>query len=68
MEVSVSLVEAKVQMGLEMQHISDGVVYNDGIDNSKWVCCHGLKKNSLPLGMSYKCQRGKNQIALSMYL
>ena len=37
-------VEARDQVGLEMQHISDGVVYTDGIDGSKWLCCNKCKK------------------------
>ena len=37
-------VEAKDQVGLEMQHIGDGVVYMDGIDGSKWLCCQKCKK------------------------
>ena len=37
-------VEAKDQVGLEMQHIGDGVVYTDGIDGSKWICCQKCKK------------------------
>ena len=28
-------VEARDQVGLEMQHISDGIIYTDGIDGSK---------------------------------
>ena len=28
-------VEARDQVGLEMQHIGDGVIYTDGIDGSK---------------------------------
>ena len=37
-------VEAKDQVGLETQHIVDGVVYTDGIDGSKWVFCNKCKK------------------------
>ena len=33
-------VEAKDQVGLEMQHIGDGIVYTDGIDGSKWILKH----------------------------
>ena len=29
--------EAKDQLGLELQHIGDGIVYINGIDGSKWV-------------------------------
>ena len=37
-------VEAKDQVGLELQHIADGVVYIDGIDGTMWVCCKKCKK------------------------
>ena len=37
-------VEAKDQVGLELQHISDGVVYTDGFDGSKWVFCGKCKQ------------------------
>ena len=37
-------VEAKDQVGLEMQHISDGIVYMDGIDGSNWICYQKCKK------------------------
>ena len=37
-------VEAKDQVGLEMQHIGDGSVYTDGIDGSKWICYQKCKK------------------------
>ena len=36
-------VEAKDQVGLEMQHIGDGILYTDGIDGSKWICCQKYK-------------------------
>ena len=36
-------VEAPDQVGLEMQHIADGFVYTDGIDQKKWVCCNKCK-------------------------
>ena len=37
-------IEAPDQVGLEMQHISDGFIYTDGIDQKKWVCCNKCKK------------------------
>ena len=37
-------VEAKDQVGLELQHIADGVVYIDGIDGTMWVCYQKCKK------------------------
>ena len=37
-------VEAKDQVGLEMQHIGDGIVYTDEIDGSKWICYQKCKK------------------------
>ena len=37
-------VEAKDQLGLELQHIADGVVYIDSMDGTKWVCCQKCKK------------------------
>ena len=38
-------IEAKDQIGLEMARLGDEkVVYTDGIDGSKWVCCNGCKK------------------------
>ena len=37
-------VEVKDQVGLEMQQIGDGIVYTDGIDGSKWICCQKCKK------------------------
>ena len=37
-------IEAPGQVGLEMQHISDGVIHTDGIDQKKWVCCNKCKK------------------------
>ena len=38
-------IEAKDQIGLEMAWLGDEkVVYTDGIDGSKWVCCNGCKK------------------------
>ena len=37
-------VEAPDQVGLEMQHLSDGVIYTDGIDQKKWVYCNKCKK------------------------
>ena len=37
-------VEAKDQVGLELQQIADGVVYIDGIDGRKWICCQKCKK------------------------
>ena len=37
-------VEAKDQVGLEMQYIGDGIVYTDGIDGSKWISCQKCKK------------------------
>ena len=36
--------EAKDQVGLELQHIANGIVYIDGIDGSKWVCCNKCRK------------------------
>ena len=30
--------QAKDQVGFELQHIADSVVYINGIDGSKWVC------------------------------
>ena len=35
--------EAPDQVGLEMQHIGDGYVYKDGIDQKKWLCCNKCK-------------------------
>ena len=38
-------IEAKDQIGLEMASLGDEkVVYTDGFDRSKWVCCNGCKK------------------------
>ena len=37
-------IEAPDQVGLEMQHISDGFIYTDGINQKKWVCCNKCKK------------------------
>ena len=37
-------VEVKDQVGLELQHIADGIVYINGIEGSKWVCCNKCKK------------------------
>ena len=37
-------IEAKDQMGLEEQHITDGVVYTDNNNRSKWVFCSKCKK------------------------
>ena len=31
-------------MGLEMQHIGDGIVYTDGINGYKWICCQNARK------------------------
>ena len=39
-------VEAKDQVGLELQHIADGVVYIDSINGTKWVCCQKYKKTN----------------------
>ena len=36
--------EVKDQVGLELQHIADGIVYIDGIDGTMWVCCQKYKK------------------------
>ena len=38
-------IEAKDQIGFEMAWLGDeNVVYTDGIDGSKWVCCNGCQK------------------------
>ena len=37
-------VEAKDQVGLELQHIADSVVYTNGIDCTMWVSCQKCKK------------------------
>ena len=38
-------IEAKDQIGLEMAWLGDEkVVYTDGFDGLKWVCCNGCKK------------------------
>ena len=35
-------IEVKDQIGLEMAWLGDEkVVYTDGFDGSKWVCCNG---------------------------
>ena len=44
LEMLICSVEAKDQVGLELQHIADGVVYIDGIDGTMWVCCQKCKK------------------------
>ena len=36
-------VEAKDQMGLEEQHLADGVIYTDNIDGTKWLFCNKCK-------------------------
>ena len=36
--------EAPDQVGLEMQHISNGFIYTDGIDQKKCMCCNKCKK------------------------
>ena len=40
----ICFVEAKDQVGLELQHIADGIVYINGMDGTKWVCCQKCKK------------------------
>ena len=38
-------IEVKDNIGLEIAWLSDEkVVYTDGIDGPKWVCCNGCKK------------------------
>ena len=60
-------VEARDQVGLEMQHIGDGVVYTDGIDHTKWVCCHGCKERfHLDCVTSEKPEN--TQMAIPVYL
>ena len=36
-------VEAKDQMGLEEQHLADGVIYTDNINGTKWLFCNKCK-------------------------
>ena len=52
-------VEAKDQVGLEMQHIGDGVVYTDGIDGSKWICCQNARK-PITWNVSLKIKKEKS--------